>query len=672
MLIYDLETDGFIEEAEVIHCCHILDTDHPELGVQRYNDHGYKAAGTVAAGVERLGKAEAVLAHNGIAFDYHILDKLYPEWDKGVKRLDSIVATSVIWTDLKKKDFACRESGHWKMFGRRIPFPKKFAGKRGALYGSHSLQAWGMRLGEFKGDFDPADYGKTWKTIGWTEEMDDYCVQDVVVTARLVELIESKNYSQTCLDLEHGFKRIINRQERHGFLLDMPKAEKLHNTLLKRRAELEAELHEIFRPWYVPDGPSKIAPERGIEGEVVNRHELARGYRKPKVNNGPRGETKGVPFTKLKHVTFNPGSTDHIGQRLQALYGWEPELYGADGKPTCDDDVLSTLKFGCMPAIREYLVVSKRLGQLAEGNQAILKKVHKDGRIHGRVDTNGASTGRCTHSQPNVAQTPKVGKPYGAEFRELYTVPPGFKLVGADASGIELRVMSHYMAAYDGGEYAREVVEGDAHWVNLRSIGVADCPRDPDNIQHKKARDAGKTWVYAKIYGCGVELSGIHYNAAYELFHGKPPTGTITGNGRKSRKALMDNLPALKLLEDAVKKKAQRQGWIKGLDGRRITIRSQHSALNALFQSAGAIIMKKALCILDEALQKEGLAPGVDYEFVANVHDEWQVEVRDIDDCPQRVADLSCEAFTLAGEFFDMRVRIDGEADIGHNWKETH
>jgi len=167
-------------------------------------------------------------------------------------------------------------------------------------------------------------------------------------------------------------------------------------------------------------------------------------------------------------------------------------------------------------------------------------------------------------------------------------------------------------------------------------------------------------------------LSGIHYHAAYVAFHGVPPTGTLKANGAQSRSALKKNLPALGDLEKKVKDTARRHKRIKGLDGRYINIRSQHSALNALFQSAGAIIMKKAACLLDDNLTALGLRPQLDYEFVANVHDEFQIEVRDVEGYPQLVADQASLSMTQAGEFFNLRVLIEGESAVGNNWRDTH
>jgi DNA polymerase I-like protein with 3'-5' exonuclease and polymerase domains len=192
---------------------------------------------------------------------------------------------------------------------------------------------------------------------------------------------------------------------------------------------------------------------------------------------------------------------------------------------------------------------------------------------------------------------------------------------------------------------------------------------DKNNPNHKQARALGKTWTYGYLYGAGESLSGVHYGAALAAYEGRD--NPSPKNGRKSRTAFKANLPALKTLEDNVKAKAKATKVIKGLDGRLVPIRSEHSALNALLQSAGAIIMKQALVCLDESLARLGLEAGVDYEFVANVHDEWQVEVKD-GDLPQLVADESLKAFNKAGEILKLRVAIDGESKVGRNWAETH
>jgi len=345
---------------------------------------------------------------------------------------------------------------------------------------------------------------------------------------------------------------------------------------------------------------------------------------------------------RKKHTPFNPGSRHHIYRVFKEKYDWKPQSFTPSGEPKIDEQILSTLKFPEAELLSEYFLLDKRIGQLAEGNQAWLRLV-KSGRIHGSVNTNGAVTGRCTHSHPNIAQVPACGKPSGAECRALFITRTGWKLVGADASGLELRCLAHYMAHWDKGEYVKVLLEGDVHTANQEAAGLP-------------TRDNAKTFIYAFLYGAGDEK-----------------IGSIVGAGRKVGKALKDRflkmLPALGYLVGTVKQAAGK-GYIKGLDGRMLRIRSSHAALNTLLQSAGAIIMKYALVEADRLLQKAGYQPGVDYEFVGNIHDEFQCECRP--EIAEEVGNIFVEAIRNAGKFFDFKCPLDGDYKIGDSWRETH
>jgi hypothetical protein len=679
MKIFDLETDGFLDELTQIYCGWVLDTDTGEFHVFNNQNNG---KGSIADMVDYLSTGD-LLAHNGIDFDYRVIWKLYPNWAPQGKLLDTLTMSRLIWTNLKDIDF-----------GRRAK--RRFSDFPGNLIGSHSLKAWGYRLGAFKGDFSPKQFinmalvsvsktednlgipwadsrplkrrlwrksdiatylplnvlpKHTWGTIGWTQSMEDYCRQDVVVTQALHALICSKGYSETAISLEHDFAWIIKRQEAFGWKFNEEAASELHRVLKERQASLADRLSTFFPPWVE-------------ETEFI-----------PKVDNKSLGYKKGIPFIKKKTVHFNPSSRDHITGRLTALYGWKPTEFGDNGKPTVDETTLKGLDYEPVPLLMDYLMVDKRLGQVAEGKQAWLKKV-VNGRIHGRINTMGAITGRCTHSNPNVAQVPAGGAEYGAECRQLFTVDTGYVLVGADASGLELRCLAHYMAAFDGGAYAHEVVEGDAHWVNLMALlELAGVPREKGNKAHEDARDAQKTWIYAFLYGCGVLSSGVNWIAIYEAYYGIKPAGDPESLGKKARSAISTGLPALGSLLRGVQKKAKATKTLKGLDGRILHVRSQHAALNTLLQSAGAIIMKRALVELDTLLQAAGLkhswqSASPDYEFVGNIHDEFQIQVKR--EHAELVASLCPKAMTLAGEYFGFRCRIDGEAKVGPDWSKTH
>jgi DNA polymerase I-like protein with 3'-5' exonuclease and polymerase domains len=271
-----------------------------------------------------------------------------------------------------------------------------------------------------------------------------------------------------------------------------------------------------------------------------------------------------------------------------------------------------------------------------------MEAVGKDGRVHGKVITNGAVTGRMTHSSPNMAQIPNAGSIYGPECRECWTVEEGNVLVGCDASGLELRMLAHYMKDED---YVRTVCEGsskdgtDVHSVNQRAAGLA-------------TRDLAKTFAYAYLYGAGdAKIGSI--------------IGGSARDGAKLKAKFLSSLPALSRLIGTVSKYAAK-GWVPGLDGRRIWVRSEHAALNSLLQGAGAIVMKKALVIFDD----KRVANKWPVKYVANVHDEFQME------CPKEIADIVGAAARMsiieAGEHYKLRCPLDGEYKIGANWRQTH
>lgn len=591
-MLFDIETNALeLEEITKLHTMAVYDYETDTF--TRFDKE------KVTEGVELLAQADVVVGHNIINFDIPVIQKFFP-WFQPTKIVDTLVWTRLVYPDIKDIDIGLFKKG-------RIP---------GELIGRHSLEAWGHRLGEYKDDF-----GKTTDWQEWSQEMSDYCEQDVRVTKKLFERLQKKGVSEEALKLEHDVAHIIKRQVDNGFPFDVEKAETLYVKLLSRREELEKKLVDTFGSWYEPDGKARV----------------------PKVSNRKRGITKGAAYTKIKLVTFNPASRAHIAKRLQHLYDWEPKEFTPSGQPKVDESVLSELDYPEAKLLAEYMMIQKRIGQLAEGNKAWLKLV-KNGRIHGEVITNGAVTGRMTHNNPNVAQVPAVSVPYGRECRELFKPRDGWVQVGCDASGLELRCLAHYMARYDDGAYAKVLLEGDIHTENQKAAGLP-------------TRDNAKTFIYAFLYGAGNEK-----------------LGSIVGGGKNAgarlRRRFLNRLPALKKLTDQVKETAKRRGYLIGLDKRHLKVRSLHSALNTLLQSAGAIIMKKALVILDEDLQAKGFVPGEDYEFLANIHDEWQMECRP--EIAEEVGKTAAEAIRKAGEHFKFRCPLDGEYQIGKNWAETH
>ena len=565
--IWDLEADNLLKGVTQVWC-------HVFRNVETNEVHTFDPTQTQEV-LEFMDNAKTLIGHNIIDYDLRVMKKLHNYTFNGTV-VDTLVYSRTIWPHVKELDFKLNKAKH---------FPLK-------LIGSHSLKAWGYRLGELKGDFNSGS--ESFAT--YTPEMLDYCVQDTEVTAKLYSKIMEKNFSKAALDLETNIHTLLIKQQENGFPFDVPKAEALFAKLQGRKQEIEDKLQETFEPTIV--------------------------------------ELK----TKTKTIPFNPASRQQIADRLMKR-GWEPEVFTDSGDPKVDETILSSIDMPEAELLNEYLMLNKRIGQLGTGKQAWLK-MQTGGKIHGRVNHMGAVTSRCTHSNPNTAQVPSVGAPYGKECRELFISPSGYSLLGADASGLELRCLAHYMAAYDDGSYADVVLNGDIHTANQKAAGL-------------DSRNQAKTFIYGFLYGSGDEK-----------------TGKIIGKGAKEGKAIktkfLKKLPALKYLRDAVSKAADERGFVKGLDGRIIPIRHSHAALNTLLQSCGAIICKTWYVFICRALKEAKL----DARVVAFVHDEVQVVVKKGQEDEAGRVILKCMR-DVEGHF-KFRCRLDSEYKYGSNWADTH
>ena len=462
------------------------------------------------------------------------------------------------------------------------------------LWGSHSLKAWGYRLQQFKGDYGEQE--QAWDVF--TMEMLDYCVQDTAVTLELHKRINLVDFSEDALALEHRMAKQLFLQEQRGFVFNESKAEALFSTLAQRKAEIEDQLIATFEP------------------TVVNLK------------------------TKVKVIPFNPASRQQIADRLMKR-GWEPKDFTPSGEPKVDESVLKGIDMPEAALLSEYLLLAKRLGQVGTGKQAWLKLV-KNGKLHGRCNHMGAVTSRCTHSNPNIGQVPSVGAPFGKECRELFTVPQGYSLLGADASGLELRCLAHFTALYDNGAYGKEILNGDIHTANQKAAGL-------------ESRSQSKTFIYGFLYGAGDAKIGAI-------------TGKGAKEGKKIKKKFLDRTPALKKLREAVNKAAEK-GWIKGLDQRRIPVRHSHAALNTLLQSCGSILCKRWYIRITELLEANSYT-NEDVSIVAFVHDEVQVQVKK--GLEEKVGELIIRAMHDTEQYYKFRCPLDAEYKYGDNWADTH
>lgn len=597
---FDIETNGLLDQLTKIHCIVAVDLDGGHV-LSFYGDN-------LHTGVMLLQDADHLVGHNIIDFDIPAIQKIYPWFEPKGSIRDSLVLSRLVFTDLKDLDF------------KRLAKNKSYL-PNGRLIGSHGLEAWGHRLSYHKGD-----YAAEMKAKGldpWAEfsdEMLEYCINDVHLNVHLLHTLARREFSDESIQLEHDVFEICRQQMSFGCAFDRSSAEELYSKLAVRKAKIERELKEVFTPWFTSKG--KFVPKR---------------------NNASVGYMADTPFTKVELIEFNPGSRDHIADRLKAIRGWKPSEFTDNGKPKVDENTLKQLPWPEAKLLTEYLLIVKRVGQLGDGREAWLK-LEREGRIHGRINTNGAVTGRCTHSRPNLAQVPSVRAPFGTECRSLFRATPGWKFVGADASGLELRCLAHYLARWDEGAYGREILEGDIHTANQEAAGLP-------------TRDAAKTFIYALLYGAG--------DAKIGDIIGK---GSVAG--RKLRQSFLDNLPAFGKLISSVTYKADKDGFVRGLDGRKLFIRSSHAALNTLLQGAGAVIMKKAMVNFHSLCQQEGLDHGKDYRQVLFVHDEFQCEAKP--EHVERVGELMVEGIRKVTQDYGLRCPLDGEYKVGNNWAETH
>lgn len=537
-----------------IWCCVTKDLDTKEVKVWKEANEFW----------EYIKEASLIVAHNGIGFDFKLLNKL---WSCRIQ-LKTVQDTLTL---------------------SRLLNPSR--------EGGHSLAAWGETLGYPKTEFN--DFELETHTL---DEMIEYCINDVEVLAKLynhlVSTLQLNNFSQRSIDLEHNVQAIITKQEENGFKLDEPKALLLLAELKAKLDSIQSEMQSLFPP---------------------------------RVTSGRVHKVSGKPLKDIVEP-FNPGSRKQIAERLIEK-GWKPKKHTEKGSVIVDEAVLETLDYPEAKTLAQYMMLQKRIAQI----ESWLDAMESDGRVHGRVITNGAVTGRMTHMSPNMAQVPNSGSPYGPDCRELWTVEKGNALVGIDAAGLELRMLAHYM---NDDEYTTEVVSGDIHTANQKAAGL-------------ETRNQAKTFIYAFLYGAGAAK-----------------IGSVVGGSAKEGQNLIDsflrNTPKLKELREKVSRVYSTKGKLPGLDGRQLLVRSEHSALNTLLQGAGAIVMKQALVLFDRKLK----ALKIPYKFVANVHDEWQIEVPLA--WSEKVGSLGVESIEEAGQVLEMRCPLTGEFKYGNNWKETH
>ena len=432
-LVFDIETDGL--DPSVIWCLVAQD----ELG-KFY--HFYED--TLNEGIKFLQKADRLIGHNILGYDIPVIKKL-----TGIDlyHSDKVIDTLVL---------------------SRLLNPTR--------EGGHSIAKWGYKLGLPKKD------SPEWSAF--TKEMLSYCERDVDINYKLFNYLrkESIGFSKECIKLEHKVTHILEQQKQNGFLFNDEEAMFLASELSCKLKETEDKVHETFKPIWIDD--KLVKPKLKKDGKLSKQ-----GLTEQEYSDIIDGTLEQKPFMRKTLQEFNLGSRKQIGQRLQEL-GWKPNKFTPTGQAIVDENTLKKIThIKEAQLIADFLLYQKRLAQV----HSWIDAVHEDdGRVHGSVICTGAITGRMAHRSPNMAQVPAVYSPYGKECRSCWTVPKGYKLVGIDASGLELRLLAHYMADED---YVNEIINGDIHTANQQFAGL-------------KSRDEAKTFIYALIYGAGDEKIG--------------------------------------------------------------------------------------------------------------------------------------------------------------------
>lgn len=527
--------------------------------------------------------------------------------------------------------------------------------------GGHSLDDWGVSLGIPK---------STWNRFDrFYPELKERCCIDVQITVKVWKTVRGTylHNREAAWPVEAIVAHASAEANKYGVALDLEHAQEFAATLDDETSQLLAYMQSTYEPECIEVG------ERAAKG--VLPAEAIRSQFGDNVIFTDKDGNRAEPWAKDRYRVkpFNPSSGPQIAARLERR-GWKPDRYTNPGdpkrpytraqwlklpaeekkrcRPKTDSDAIDGIldKFPGMQELAEYRILTKRSAAVRSWIQAS----QRDGNewvIRGRWDTLGAVTHRMTHSGPNLGQIPRVTSPRGYECRRCFVARKGYVLVGADASGIELRMLAHYIA--DPG-FTKEILEGDVHMRNAEAL-QALLPDYVDPDLKIVRGGVAKTAIYGLLYGAQ-----------------DPKLGSIVGGGKAQgelvRRALESVLQPLPGLQKRLEWYQKRYGRLPGLDGRWIEIRHRHAALNTALQSGGAIVMKWAFALLWCMLRDRGWQDMV--HVVLHVHDEFQTEAPP--EYAEQVGELSVKAIRKAGVLLHVRCPLDGEFSIGPSWAETH
>ena len=610
-LVFDLEADGLYFEATKIWCICAKDIDTGMVYTWSVDDKI-----TISSFLAyTLDLATELIGHNIIQYDLEVLKKLQG-FTTDAKITDTLVLSRLLNPDRRK--------------------PKSFKGKGGP----HSLECWGYRLGRWKPEHDE------WDKFSWS--MFERCSEDMEINhltlTALIAETEGHNWKDA-IALEHSTAKIITQQEINGVYFNTEQSNKYVEDLTSTIQEIDKDL--------LPTLPCSVKQR----GATVLNPFTAKGAHSKKYREDI--SYCSGPFCRITITPFNLGSITDVKNYLLDN-GWEPDSWnynkntGERSSPKLEGSFQGIT--GELPKkVKERITLRHRRSQI----EGWIKNVRSDHRITAGANTCGTNTGRMRHR--TVVNVPKANSDkegliwdtskqkdfFGTQMRSLFCVPPDsdYVMIGHDAAGLELRMLAHYMKDED---YIREILTGDIHSHNQKAAGLP-------------TRDSAKSFIYALNYGAGNEKLGSLAGGGEVL-------------GAKLRREFLKALPSLDRLIKNVKR-ASSKGYLKGLDGRKVWMRRDpdgkvinHKALNTLLQHSGSILMKKSSQILWEELIP--LYPDLDAKKVIDMHDESQAEVNKKD--IELYSKLAVQSIVQAGEYYNLRIPMDADVNVGTTWAETH
>lgn len=599
MLIFDIETNSKnYSDVSIIWCACTYDTDKKESG-QYPPEKLQDFYSLLKKTLENGGK---IAGHNIVLYDIPVIEKLMgPLPYKHGQVVDTLILSRLIY-----------------------PSEKGF---------SHSLAAWGERIGVLK-DTEYKEREGAWDA--YSEDMLEYCSQDVVVTEALINRFASEDRpSPASLYIEYRIAAVCAEMLKNGMAFDKDGAVALRTKLDTDISTAEKALEDMKIFIKVADIKKNLPKKADPEA----------------------------------FIPYNPGSAVHTRYLIEVMFDYHPKnsmLYKESTDKKTGEKVkrLSTdratkdfiLRDPAAPdRLKEIIKLISDINMMIKIRAAVLNWIDADrnGYIHCSIQPNVAVTGRASHSNPNLAQVPsakiKAGEwqseAYGHICRALFRPHDGWIQVGIDLSGLELRCLGHYLSKFDGGDYARECSQGDVHTRNQKAIGLA-------------TRDAAKTWVYAYIYGAGDSTLGAK-------------VGGSDRDGARLRSNFMKAIPALKDFQEELQTLIREKGEFKAIDGRNIIVREPYKARNFLIQSCGAIICKLWLIRTMDILKNDF---GVSREKALLqmwVHDEQQWRVKDIETA-ETVIKAAKKAVKLVQKELKIKAELDCEGKVGNSWSDCH